>query len=119
LEIVAVLAVLVLVWHIARTADLHTATASALAAGLISGYHAYAYDCVLLIPAIVSVLQGRYPDFLKLYALLMATPIPYLLLVRDEYMLVGKSLVVGFVIALLVVVLRKSTQQVPSPAPSV
>jgi hypothetical protein len=102
LEILLGMAVLVAVWRISRAADLATGMATALAAGLLVSHHSLIYDCVLLIPATIVVLEGSAPSALRSWALILFTPFPYLFLLADWLSLAGRVLTVGFALFVIV-----------------
>ena len=102
LEILLGMVVLAAVWRISRVADLPTGMAAALAGGLLLSHHSQAYDCVLLIPAMIVVLEGSVPSALRCWALVLLTPVPYLFLLVEPLSLAGRVLVVGFPLFVMV-----------------
>ena len=103
LEIAAALVVVLFLWWFCRhISDLGTAGAAAAACGLLLAHHAYANDCVLLIPLLLLTIQrAEAPAWLKLWAALLLAPAPVALLASPGP-LPGQLLVVGFVAAGLV-----------------
>ena len=103
LEIAAALVVMLFLWWLCRhISDLGTAGAAAAACGLLLAHHAYANDCVLLIPLLLLTIQrAEAPAWLKLWAALLLAPAPVALLASPGP-LPGQLLVVGFVAAGLV-----------------
>jgi hypothetical protein len=101
-EIGLFIGVAALLWMVCRRAsNLGFAGAAAAAAGLVLARHGYANDCALLVPMLVStVQQDTVPRWLKLWALLLLTPAPTLLLTTSKPF-AGQILVVCFVIAVL------------------
>ena len=88
----------------ARNASLRWGLTLALAAGVLVGYHTYLADCVLLLPAILQGLQSRG---LRLPAIALLTPVPWLLLhLPPPLPNVARALIVLFVIGM--VVLRRT-----------
>ena len=74
----------------------------ATAAGLLMGGHAYANDCALLVPLLAFAIQRRaVPKWLKIWAVLLLTPAPVLLLVTQKPF-AGQIPIVGFVVAALI-----------------
>ena len=102
-EAILAIGVIVLLWSICRnTPHLGVAGAAAAAAGLLLGGHAYANDCALLVPLLAFTIQRHgVAKWLKVWAVLLLTPAPILLLVTDKPF-TGQILIVGFVVAALV-----------------
>ena len=102
LEITSALAVVLFLWWFCRrTSDLGLAGAAAAACGLLLAHHAYANDCVLLIPLLLLTVQrAEAPAWLKLWRPLLA-PAPVALLASPAP-LPGQLLVAGFVAAGLI-----------------
>jgi hypothetical protein len=92
-----------LLWMVCRRAsNLGIAGAAVAAAGLLLAGHCYANDCVLLVPVLVFTIQREsVPRWLKLWAVLLLTPAPTLLLTTSKPF-AGQILVAGFVVAALV-----------------
>ncbi|MGO9263120.1 MAG: hypothetical protein ACLQU1_43605 [Bryobacteraceae bacterium] len=101
IEIACAMLVVALLWNACRRRQSPgLAGAMAAASGLVLGHHAYANDCVLLIPLAVVAVRSPAPRWLKIWGLLLVTPVLTLLLVsREPY--IGQALVVGFAIAAL------------------
>ena len=101
-ELILAAAVAVLVWSICRTgSNLGAAGAIAVAAGLVLAHHGYANDCALLIPLLALTIQRpAAPMWLKLWAIVLLTPAPTLLIVTVKPF-AGQILLVGFVLAAL------------------
>ena len=101
IEIACAMLVVALLWNACRRRQSPgLAGAMAAASGLVLGHHAYANDCVLLIPLAVMAVQNPAPRWLKIWGLILVTPVLTLLLVsREPY--IGQALVVGFAIAAL------------------
>ena len=106
IELGCALVVVALLWMACRRQQSPgLAGAMAAASGLVMGHHAYANDCALLIPLAVIMVQRPAPRWLKIWGLLLLTPVLTQLLVsRVPY--VGQTLVVAFVIAALVWAIR-------------
>ena len=79
-EIALALPVVVAVWFLSRRLPLPTAVALALAGGLLISHHAYFYDGVVLLPALLFPFETPIPEWLRKWALVLLTPIPYLFL---------------------------------------
>lgn len=80
LEIALASVVGVAFWGISRFADPPTGAALALAGGLLLSHHAYAYDAVLLFPALLLSCDHASRQWLRRWGLLLFTPFPYLVL---------------------------------------
>jgi hypothetical protein len=79
LEIALGLAVVAAIWFLSRRLPLPEVFALALAGGLLLGHHAYVYDALLLLPALLLAFQKTRPEWMRLWALVLLTPLPYLL----------------------------------------
>lgn len=101
-ELILAAGVVLLVWFICRNrSDLGAAGAIAVAAGLVLAHHGYANDCALLIPLLALTIQrNTTPLWLKVWAIVLLTPAPTLLIVTVKPFL-GQFLLVGFVLAAL------------------
>ena len=99
-EIAAAVVIVLLLWTACRAQEgWGMAGAAAAACGLLLGHHAYAGDCTLLIPLSVLTIQRQgVPPWLRVWAILMLTPIPVLLIVSQKPFM-GQMLVVTFVVA--------------------
>ena len=64
--------------------DLTSGAALALAGGLLLSFHAYLYDAVLLLPALLVTWEGDDRPSLRMWSLLLFTPVPYLLLLAEK-----------------------------------
>jgi hypothetical protein len=103
-EIVCAIAIVLLLWMACRgNTDLGMAGAAAAACGLLLGHHAYAGDCALLIPLSVLTLQRQSaPPWLKIWAVVLLSPAPTLLLVSQRPLL-GQVLIAAFVVTAIIV----------------
>lgn len=101
-EIGLSIGVAALLWAVCRRASrLGVAGAAAAAAELLLAGHDYANDCALLLPMLVFTIQRHsVPRWLKLWAVLLLTPAPVLLLTTAKPF-AGQILVVCFVVAAL------------------
>ncbi len=99
LELITAAAVLAGCWIISRRFPWPRCTALALAGGLVLSPHAYGYDALLLLPALLVAFDGTHPLWTQAWALLVLTPVPYLLLLSDKE-LPGHLAVTGFTLAL-------------------
>ena len=102
-EIVGAAAVMLLLWAACRSdLDLGTAGAAAAACGLLLGHHSYAGDCALLIPlAVLTIQRQGLPHWLKVWAVLLLSPVPVLLLVSRRSF-IGQVLIAAFVVTAIV-----------------
>ena len=103
-EIVGAVAITLLLWAACRSStDVGTAGAAAAACGLLLGHHSYADDCTLLIPLSVLTIQRQgVPPWMKIWAVLLLSPAPVLLLVSQRPLL-GQMLIAGFVVTAIIV----------------
>jgi hypothetical protein len=103
-EVALGLVVIALLWVVCRRNSPGMAGAAAAAAGLLVSGHAYANDCALLIPLLAFTLQRHtVPPWLKMWALVVASPLPILVLVlvlNKPYL--GQFPIVGFAVAALI-----------------
>ena len=99
-EIAGAVAIVLLLWAACRgSTDLGMTGAMAAACGLILGPHAYAGDCALLIPlSVLTIQRPGQPPWLKVWAVLLLSSAPVLLLVLDKPFL-GQVSIVAFVVA--------------------
>lgn len=90
------------------------AGAMTAASGLVLGHHAYANDCALLIPLAVVAIGQPFPKWLKVWGLVLLTPVLTLLLVSHAPY-VGQWLVVGYVMAMLAYASAASSSRLSRP----
>jgi len=102
LEVTVAGLVMVVVWFISRRAALPVGASLALAGGLQIGHHSYAYDGVLLLPALLLVFETPHPAWMRLWAMVLFSPIPYLLLAIRHSEWPGHLLISGFVLVWIV-----------------
>ena len=104
LTVEAALAVMTIaaVWFPSRRMPLNRAFPLVLAAGLMLSHHAYSYDALLLIPALLMPFDQDSPEWLRVWAFVLLTPIPYLLLLTSAE-LPAHLLITGYTIALLAI----------------
>ena len=102
LEIALALVVAFLVWFLSRRLPIPHAMALALAGGLLISHHAYFYDCVLLLPALLLPFESPLPEWMRRWALVLLTPIPYLFLLRNASW-PGHLAITGYTLVLLAV----------------
>jgi len=88
-------------WRIARRRALATGATAAVLAGLLASHHAYVYDAVLLLPALLLALRLRLKPVEKYWVLLLCVPIPYLFLMKDYFTLVAQIAINGFCLSFL------------------
>jgi hypothetical protein len=115
-EIAGAVAVVLLLWTACRgSTDVGTSGAAAAACGLLLGHHAYAYDCTLVIPlSVLTIQRPGVPPWLKVWAVLLLSSAPVLLLVLQRSFL-GQVLVAAFVVTALVVGRTKPAAVPPFP----
>jgi len=113
-EIVLAISVACLFWWFCRrTPHLGLAGAGAAAAGMLLGRHGQAGDFALLIPLLLFTVQRPgIPAWLKVWAVLLLTPVPTLLVVTNKPFL-GQVPIVAFVVAAL---LRECLAKPPADA---
>lgn len=99
IEIPVAAAVIAAYWFLSRRLPLSRAAALAMAGGLLLSPHAYAYDAVLLLPALILYQDACYPAWLRFWGLLLMTPVPYLLLLSNTEW-PGHIAVTGYTLAL-------------------
>ncbi len=75
----AVAALAIFLFAIVKLRDFEDAFGLALAGGLLLNAHSYLYDCVILLPALVSAIRRGSPAG-RAVALFLMTPIPYVAL---------------------------------------
>jgi len=114
-EIAGAIAIVWLLWSACRgRTDLGMSGAAAVACGLLLGNHAYAGDCVLLIPlAVLTIQRQGVPRWLKGWAVLLLSPAPVLLLVSQKPLL-GQVLIAAFVVTAIIVAREKPLSQAPA-----
>ncbi|HEY1241849.1 MAG TPA: glycosyltransferase family 87 protein [Bryobacteraceae bacterium] len=100
LEVALALLLAGAVWYLSRHVDLTTAAALALAGGLAVSHHAYTYDAVLLLPLLLVTWERDGRAWLRLWTLLLFTPIPYLLLLAEKAWPAQLALM-GYILVLL------------------
>jgi hypothetical protein len=101
LEIVLALLVAIAIFFISRRMPMKYGMTLALAGGLMLSHHAYVYDCPVLLPALLLTFEEPYPDWLRMWAVLLLTPIPYMLILTNNE-LPGHLAVTGFTVALVI-----------------
>jgi hypothetical protein len=102
-EIAGAAAVALLLWVACRgSADLGMSGAAAAACGLLLGHHAYAGDCALLIPlSVLTIQRPAAPPWLKVWAVLLLSSAPVLLLVLQRPYL-GQIPIAAFIVTAIV-----------------
>jgi hypothetical protein len=99
-EIAFALVIVVAVWQISRRLPPKAAAAMALAGGLLISHHAYVYDVVILLPALLLPFTDAFPSWLRYWALVLLTPIPYFFLLSNVEWPAHLA-ISGFTVALL------------------
>ena len=95
-------------WYLSRRLDLVRGAALALAGGLLLSHHAYDYDALLLLPALL-LYEADGREWLRAWSLLLFTPVPYLLILLDTTW-PGLLLVTGFTLSLFAAEVYRLTQ---------
>jgi len=104
------------IWFLSRRQPLPTVGALALAGGLLLSHHAYFYDAVILLPALLLPFQAttaplrsrlskdtmESPQWLRNWAFFLLTPLPYLFLLTNAG-IVGHLAITGYSLALIAV----------------
>ena len=103
-EIVGAVAIVLLLWSACRAStNVWMSGAATAACGLLLGNHAYAGDCVLLIPIAVLTIQHKgVPHWLKAWAALLLSP-ALVLLLTSQKPLPGQMLIAAFVMIAMIV----------------
>ncbi len=112
-EVALGLVVVAAVWLLCRSKPLSTAGAIVLAGGLLLGHHAYFYDALLLLPALLLPFQAPHPEWMRKWALFLLSPVPYLFLLTNLGIL-GHIAITGYTLVLIAVTMRHD--QVPNIA---
>ncbi len=99
LETISALAILFLLWLVCRRAtDVGAAGAAAATCGFLVSHHSYGGDCTLLIPlAVLTIQRQGAPSWMKIWAGIMLSPVPVVLLISEQSF-VSQALIVGFVV---------------------
>jgi len=105
-EILGAVAILLLLWAVCqRTSDPGLAGAAAAACGLLVAHHALFADTALLIPlGVLTVQRQETPPWLQAFAVLVLSPLPFLLAYSWHIPLVWQGLIVPFVVAAVLTV---------------
>jgi hypothetical protein len=103
-EMAGALAIVLLLWVACRgSTDLGMSGAAAAACGLLLGHHVYAGDCALLIPlSVLTIQRPGVPPWLKVWAVVLLSSAPVLLLVLQRPLL-GQVLIAAFIVTAMVV----------------
>jgi hypothetical protein len=101
-EIVLTAAIMAAVYVIARAGEWRRATAVGLTAGLLTSFHSYAYDTVLLLPLITLVLGADdSPRVAKIWAIFVSVPAVYLLMMHPATGMAAQFLLAGGCLAVI------------------
>jgi hypothetical protein len=114
LEVLLAAISLTAVYRLARNAPLKVSAAAMLAGGLLVSHHAYVYDAVLLIPLLLVIDESSVPQWMKYWALLLLTPIPYMLLLQQVSSAGAQVAITGLSILAIVVFARRKTLASPT-----
>lgn len=102
MEAVLALLALAAVWVISRRSPLAIGLTAAVTGGLLVSHHAYLYDAVLLLPACALALRLPAHRAMRIWAILLCLPIPYLLLIQGHGIwLLAQIGISGFGLSLL------------------
>jgi hypothetical protein len=103
LELALALAVTVTTWFLIRHGSLPFGASLALAGGLLLSHHAYGYDAVLLLPALLLAFELPNFSWLRLWAVALFSPIPYYLLMnpKTDTDWAGHLIISGYTLALI------------------
>ncbi|HLK51350.1 MAG TPA: glycosyltransferase family 87 protein [Bryobacteraceae bacterium] len=111
-QIALSIAVVAACWILSRRLPLASAMALALAGGLLVSPHAYGYDALLLLPALMLPFETGHPLWTQTWALLLMTPLPYLILLSPRET-AGHLAVSGFTLTLFALELYRIRRPVP------
>lgn len=105
------LVVVAAVWFICRAQPLPVGGAVVLAGGLLIGHHAYVYDTVLLLPALLLPFQTSWPDlwqeWMRNWAFFLVTPAAYLFILTNVsivLLILGHIAISGYMLVLIAVI---------------
>lgn len=103
LELALALAVTAAIWFLIRRGPLPFGASLALAGGLLLSHHAYGYDLVLLLPALLLAFELPHPAWIRLWAMALFCPIPYYLLMnpKTDTDWAGHLMISGYTLALI------------------
>jgi hypothetical protein len=101
-ELALGLVVAAAVWFVSRLQPVAVVGAITLAGGLLVSHHAYFYDALLLLPALLLAFQMPGVEWLRAWAFFLFTPVPYLMLLT-KLGVVGHLAITGYTLALLAV----------------
>jgi hypothetical protein len=87
-------------WKAATSTDRLYGFAAVLVGGLLTSYHSYFTDCMILLPAVLVIRSSDSRRILRTLSLLLLLPIPLLLSRPESYLAQGALLVVLFAMAL-------------------
>jgi Glycosyltransferase family 87 len=101
-------------WFVSRAKPGRTAWVLLLADGLLLSHHAYSYDAVLLLPALLLPFEARYPYWMRWWALLLLTPTAYHWLNTNTaiwIVILGQIAINGYVVCLMILTCMDSLQK--------
>jgi hypothetical protein len=101
------------IFYLSQRQSLAVAGALVISAGLMLGHHGYFYDAVLLLPALLLTVQTPHPEWLRGWALLLFTPLPFMMLLTSLG-LAAQIALNGFTLALITMTLMSTVMQSPS-----
>jgi hypothetical protein len=94
-------------WFLSRSQPLPVMSALLIAGGLLLSHHAYFYDAVLLLPALLLPFHEPGLKWMRNWALLLFTPVPYMLLLADIGLTVHIA-ITGYTLVLMGVMLVRA-----------
>ena len=118
LEAILALAAILLAWRIfVLYDDPEIGVAVTVALGLLLGHHAYLQDALVLAPLLVLVLDREIPDWLRVWAVILVSPLPYFLLTTTRPY-AGQLLIAGFVFAVVAWLAIRTRPEFQTPEPA-
>ena len=109
-EVALGLVVVAAVWFICRSQPLPVGGTVVLAGGLLLSHHAYVYDALLLLPALLLPFHAPWPDpwreWLRKWAVFIATPTAYLCVLTNVsimFVILGHIAISGYALVLIAV----------------
>jgi len=102
-----------LVWIAVRRTSWRYGLAAMLTGSLLTSHHAYLADCAMLAPAALIVIACARAKWLRGYAILLLTPVCYILMLMGEGMRVARFVILAFLVALAWAAWRGQAEQEP------
>jgi hypothetical protein len=118
-EVAFGLVIVVAVWFLSRRQPLPTAGALVLAGGLLLSHHAYVYDALLLLPALLLPFQPTSDlQWIRKWAMFLLSPTPYLFLLTTVSILgvfLAHITITGYTLALIAATVWRDRSTVCPP----